>query len=102
MTKGGQAPKTEPVPVSPPPIPLDLDRPDDWLETVNRPQTDDELETLRRCLTRGRPFGSERWSRRVTTALGLESTLRPRGRPRKNSKKGVVQMKVTVFSPSSR
>ena len=87
MTKGGQAPKTEPVPVSPPPLPLDVDRPDDWLATVNRPQTDAELAALRRCLSRGSPFGSDRWVRRIAQTLGLESTLRPRGHPRKEPEK---------------
>jgi putative transposase len=58
-------------------------RPDNWLEWVNRPQTEKELAALRRCIARGRPFGSERWVEKLATDCGLESTLRPRGRPRK-------------------
>ncbi len=69
------------------PFPLDLDRPGDWLERVNRPQTDDELAALRRCLSRGRPFGTDAWVRRTAKKLGLESALRPRGRPRKRKTK---------------
>jgi putative transposase len=32
---------------------------------------------------RGRPFGSEKWQKATAKRLGLESTFRPRGRPRK-------------------
>jgi len=69
---------------SPSPFPLELDRPADWVEIVNRPQTDEALAALRRCLSRGRPFGTDAWVRRIAKTLGLESTLRPRGRPRKS------------------
>ena len=33
-------------------------------------------------LYRGRPFGSENWQNRTAKRLGLQSTKRPRGRPR--------------------
>jgi hypothetical protein len=33
----------------------------------------------------GRPFGDEQWSDRVVHRLGIEITIRPRGRPRKGS-----------------
>ncbi len=55
----------------------------DWVARVNEPQTEGELEALRRCVQRGQPYGEEGWSKRVARRLGLESTLRPRGRPRK-------------------
>jgi len=61
-------------------------RPDDWLACVNRPQTDAELAALRRCIARGRPFGTANWIKRIAAEHGLESTLRPRGRPRKPAK----------------
>ncbi len=54
-----------------------------WVEEVNRPQTEAELEALRRSVRRGQPFGAEPWARAVAAQLGLESTLRARGRPRK-------------------
>ena len=57
--------------------------PDDWLELVNRPQTDQELAALSRCTARGAPFGREAWVKRMAAEWGLESTLRPRGRPKK-------------------
>ena len=59
-----------------------VDAPRSWLAWVNRPETAAELEALRRSLKRGRPFGDQRWQTRTATKLGLESTLRPRGRPR--------------------
>jgi putative transposase len=41
------------------------------------------LEALRQSVSRGRPYGSERWQAKTMAALGLEHTLRNRGRPRK-------------------
>ena len=57
--------------------------PADRTEWVNRPQTAQELEALRRGIARGVPFGREEWVKRIAREWGLESTLRPRGRPRK-------------------
>jgi putative transposase len=55
-----------------------------WLEEVNQiAANDDEVTRLRQSLERGTPFGSESWSSRTGTALGLESSVRPRGRPPK-------------------
>ena len=51
-----------------------------WLEIVNRAETEAELAELRRSLTRGAPFGDTAWQERTAKRLGLESTLRPRGR----------------------
>ena len=55
-----------------------------WLEHVNEPQTDAELESLRRSVLRGCPYGDEAWSATAIESLDLASTIRPRGRPRKN------------------
>ena len=54
-----------------------------WVDLVNRPQTEAEQEAIRRSVQRGRPYGAEGWCQRVAKRLGLASTLRPRGRPRK-------------------
>jgi putative transposase len=54
----------------------------DWKAWVNRSETAAELDALRTCLKRGRPYGDDRWQERTATQLGLESTLRPRGRQR--------------------
>jgi hypothetical protein len=53
----------------------------DWLAHVNGAQTDAELARLRVCVARGQPFGGEDWVRHTASALGLESSRRPRGRP---------------------
>ena len=53
------------------------------VEHVDTPQTDAELAAVRRCVQRGRPFGAESWTARAVDRLGLESTVRPRGRPKK-------------------
>jgi putative transposase len=60
-----------------------LPRPRGWLSYVNDPQTEAELARLRHCLQRGQPFGDDRWTERTVKHLGLEKTIRPRGRPRK-------------------
>jgi putative transposase len=54
-----------------------------WLRCVNEPLTEGELAALRTGIKRGRPFGSPYWTARTARQLGLESSLRPRGRPRK-------------------
>jgi len=61
-----------------------LPRPRDWTDLVNRPQTEAELEAIRRSVTRGQPYGSETWTRKTAGRLGLESTMRRRGRPRQD------------------
>jgi len=60
-----------------------VDWPEDWSDHVNRPQSDKETEALAKCIERGQPFGNETWIKRIARRLGLESALRPRGRPRK-------------------
>ncbi|MBI4161025.1 MAG: transposase [Acidobacteria bacterium] len=57
--------------------------PADWKWFVNLPQTASELAAVRRSVNRGTPFGPDRWIRRVARQLGLESTLRRPGRPRR-------------------
>lgn len=62
-------------------------RPTDWCDRVNDPLTATDLDSLRKSIQRGRPFGNSEWVKRTAKQLGLESTLRKRGRPKK--KKGV-------------
>ena len=58
-------------------------RPRNWHSYVTKPVTDAEREALALSIKRGRPFGSDEWARRTAKKLGIESTLRPRGRPPK-------------------
>lgn len=53
-----------------------------WRAWVNRPQSDAEVETLRTCIRRGCPYGHAKWVSQSAVRLGLQSTLRPRGRPK--------------------
>jgi putative transposase len=55
----------------------------DWLDRVNAPLSAGDLHRLRTSVARESPFGTEAWVRRTAEQLGLESTLRPRGRPKK-------------------
>jgi len=59
-----------------------VERPRQWVAWVNGSERASELEDLRCSAQRGRPFGSEGWVARIAKRLGLESTLRPRGRPK--------------------
>lgn len=61
--------------------PWPLPRPPRWAELVDRPETPQELEALRRSVQRGAPFGAAAWVAAMADRHGLASTLRPRGRP---------------------
>lgn len=56
--------------------------PTEWPTIVNGPEPDERLQVLRECVRSGRPFGADAWVTETATRLGLESTLRPPGRPR--------------------
>ena len=68
-----------------PPVPVDTTT--DWLQWIDQPLFDHELTALRTCVNRQQPFGTADWQAVIATTLGLESTLRQRGRPRKSSEK---------------
>ncbi|HLN32929.1 MAG TPA: hypothetical protein VK395_34680 [Gemmataceae bacterium] len=57
--------------------------PANWLQLVNKPQTEAEVEAMRLSVARGRPYGSDGSVQTVVKRLGLQSTIRSRGRPRK-------------------
>ena len=59
--------------------------PRDWVKRVNQPETAAELEALRRSVARNQPFGSDVWQARTAEKLGLQSTIRRPGRPRKQA-----------------
>jgi putative transposase len=58
-------------------------RPAAWLARVNRPLAETELAQLRHSVVRGTPLGPTPWVQATAERLGLQATLRPRGRPRK-------------------
>jgi putative transposase len=61
-----------------------VERPRRWLFLVNQAQAEAELDAVRLSAQRGRPFGSTRWQTATAKSLGLQSTFRPRGRPKKH------------------
>jgi putative transposase len=64
-----------------------MPEPKDWLQFVNKPQTEAEVEAIRRSVARGQPYGGRSWVQRTAERLGLESTLRAPHRPRKGATK---------------
>lgn len=62
--------------------PTDPALPRQWRSLVNQPQTDAELVAVRKSIVRGTPFGDDKWTSNTAVRLSLESTTRPRGRPR--------------------
>ena len=62
-----------------------IPRTSEWVRLVNEPMTVAEVEQIRECVNRGRPFGATEWQRTIAKQLGLTASLRPRGRPRKES-----------------
>ena len=54
-----------------------------WVELVRQQLTAKEQERLRRSMKRGAPYGEETWVESIARRFDLESTLRPRGRPKK-------------------
>jgi putative transposase len=60
--------------------------PRDWLQHVNQAQTATELDALRRCVRRGRPYGDQTWVINTAERLGLMASLHPLGRPPKQTK----------------
>ena len=59
-----------------------MERPRRWA-LVNTAQTEAELAALRHSIRRGCPFGEMSWSDQMARRLGLEMTLCPHGRPKK-------------------
>ena len=57
-----------------------------WTRFVNGVETAAELKALRQCVRRGTPCGTPDWQQTTATQLGIESSMRPRGRPKKNKK----------------
>ena len=66
-------------------IPDDPSLPRNWRSWVNKPETDAELKAMRSCVRRGVPFGDDHWIKSSAVRLSLESTTRPRGRPKKET-----------------
>jgi putative transposase len=62
-----------------------VERPRIWTALVNRGLATEELRSVRQCVERGRPLGTQSWVEATAGRLGLGFTLRNPGRPRKLS-----------------
>ncbi len=61
-------------------------RPANWRHWVNEADDPGQLVALRNSVNRGAPWGGPTWAERTAAHLGLEASLRPRGRPRKGNR----------------
>ena len=71
-----------------------------WVAHVNAAQTDAELAAVRRSVQRGNPFGAPSWCDEMVRRLGLESTLRPQGRPKKHNNGSCHLFRAHLFRAS--
>ena len=62
-----------------PPLPF----PPDWHDQLSLEIPSEILEKIEHCIQRSCPFGEPKWVEKTAIRLNLESTLRPRGRPKK-------------------
>lgn len=58
-------------------------RPESWLDWVNGPMEERDVQRIRRSVNRNAPFGSDAWTAVTAERLGLDASLRPIGRPQK-------------------
>jgi len=80
-----QTSNAEKKPFALPPSSWPVEPPHDWVAEVNQIERQEELDILRSCVRRGAPFGTPEWQTYTGARLGLESSLRARGRPRKDT-----------------
>jgi putative transposase len=57
-----------------------IPEPDDYLSFINTPMNEDEINSIRYSVNRGKPYGSEDWSDKMIDKYKLLSTVRNRGR----------------------
>ena len=60
----------------------------DWVSWLNDGEDEEELSQIRQSISRGRPYGDEAWVAATARRLGLMSSLRAVGRPRKRAREG--------------
>ncbi len=59
---------------------------DNWINYVNTPQTQKELDKIRGSVNKQVPIGSKNWVITVVQKYGLLSTLKVKGRPKHEKK----------------
>ncbi len=63
---------------------LPIELPEAWENYVNAPLAETDLEKIRQSVNRQSPYGASPWQFELCKKLGVESTLRAKGRPRKD------------------
>ena len=59
--------------------------PTNWHSYINESEKQIDLDHIRNSIERQVPLGDENWQYMICKRYGLESTLRPRGRPKKDT-----------------
>ncbi len=59
--------------------------PDNWIKLADILPNEPDLRKLENCIRRGCPLGHDDWVRDTAERLELDLTLRPRGRPKKQT-----------------
>jgi putative transposase len=62
---------------------LPVELPKAWESCVHAMLTENELRRIRESVNRQSPYGTPIWVTTLCKELGIESTIRPRGRPKK-------------------
>jgi putative transposase len=62
-----------------------LEMPEEWTGYVDAPFSEKEIDRLRSSVNRQTPLGDAGWLVKVCKEFGLESTIRRRGRPKKET-----------------
>ncbi|MDE1988661.1 MAG: hypothetical protein KGI39_03090, partial [Patescibacteria group bacterium] len=62
-----------------------IPEPKNYLLFANAPQSEEEENGIRASIARGKPFGNDSWSDNTIKKFGLETTISPRGRPKKDT-----------------
>ena len=59
--------------------------PSNYLELVQKPQSEREVEALRNATQRSVPYGKQPWKEKMIDRFKLQASVRARGRPKKGS-----------------
>jgi len=62
-----------------------IELPSNWARLLQRNIARTELDHITNSIKRGAPFGQEPWKQLTAAKLKLQSTLRPKGRPKKST-----------------
>ena len=62
-----------------------VELPSNWARLLHADFTEEQLSRIEKSVKRGAPFGAAGWTEQTAARLKLQSTLKPRGRPRKST-----------------